>query len=680
METDSQDFRIDDHPIEAVSESAERRIVGMVVNEYEATRLYWLPRIEIGRDVWRKIMGIIFGDAALAEMDAEKKIPIEIAEGWPKYLAVMGMASVSQKSGVVVANYPANAAVPEMVNTALNAIKDEENVKAMQLASFGDGAVSGFPQFIWVDKPQNHLDGQKLLIDRGAWDSTLPDVNFQRVDGKDIGVVFRVMYAKKEDLLALYPKRKKQIEDAFRSLPDTSNASDYGTTSEERNTIFGAIEAAAGETSETGRVHLIERHCMIRRAVEVYWSEDDEKWTSLSPDWDEARREEWKAANPDKKPMMVEAPVHWVTTITLTGQLLENRPHWFQEGRFNCEMFVPHMADGKPVGIFEFATNNWMLSAIAKTEEVHSLRLNNGNPVIYQKGALTKPEQLAYEISSPRGAIEVRQGVNVNNVIKTLDSKRDNVPWRELHMEAAETNDRLTVDRNVEGGSQSSQEAAKVFGARVAQVKNKYAMALDNFNRFNLRLDSLIVRCWQILTDSHTSLQWVDPESGAMKEAEFNVPQDYDLFTGEPKNVTNRLDLCKYDVVMAESDNSVSGRAAELEQFANIMQAVISTPPEHWGSVLSQVPNKIAKSIGQSIKAKEQAAAENPPQNLPKVSVSLPLDKLMNNPPAMQAAQQLMGLQPPMAPGGSEAPQQELPPAPSGEPANGPINPEQEMR
>ena len=668
---DGKPFRIDDFPLgKGLDDSSEKRIVGSMIAEYEATRSFWLPSIEKGRDVWRKLMGLMFGDDALAEMDAQGMIPIEIAEGWPKYLAVLGMGSVSQKSGVVVSNYPAGAADPEMVNTALNVIKDEEGVKAMCLSSFGDCAVTGFPQFIWVEKPINHVDGQKLNVERGAsWDCTLPDVNFMRADGKDLGTVFRVLYARKDDLLAMYPDRAKQIEDSFREISSVDDLMDYGVTVEERNTIFGAIEAASGETSKTGRVHLIERHAMVRRPVQVWWSESDEKWQVLSPDWDARRVEEWKQANPGKFSQTVEAHVHWVTTITLTGQLLENRPHWFQEGRFNCEMCVLHMADGKPVGIFEFATSNWMLSAISKTEEVHSLRLNNGNPLVIQEGALSNPEQVEHEVSKVRGKIMVKSGRSVQSAITTLDSKRDNIPWRDMHAEAAETNDRLTVDRNVEGGTQSSQEAAKVFGARVAQVKNKYAMALDNWNKFNLRLDNLIVRCWQILTNSHVAMRWMDPETGAPKEAEFNAPGEYDVFTGEPTSVTNRLDLCKYDVVFAETDNSVSGRAAELEQFGAIMQGIVSTPPEHWGSVLSKVPNKIAKEIGEDIKAAAKAAAEAPKTPDVKVSASLGLDKLLNNPPALQAAQQLVGLQ-------VQAPQQAQPQPPEAmapDESNGPI-------
>ena len=679
MEPEGNQFRIDDHPLGApMSEPVEKRIVCQMVSEYEAFRTYWMPWIEKGRDVWRKIMGEIFGAQALAEMDAEGKIPIEIAEGWPKFLAVLGMASVSQKTGVVMANYPSEAASPEAVNTALNAIKNQEGVKEIQLSAFGDGAVTGFPQFVWVDRPENKLDGQQLMVEKGAWDTTLPDVNFMRADGKDVGTVFRVLYAKKDDLLALYPTRKAQIEQAFKDISEF-DAQDFGTTIADRDTIFGAIQAATSETSRTGRVHVIERHSMIRRPVQVWWSEGDGKWQALSPDWDARRVEEWKRANPDKKPLTMEGHVHWVTTITMTGQLLENRPHWFQEGRFNCEMYVPHMIDKKPVGIFEFATNNWMLSAIAKTEEVHSLRLNNGNPLVIQSDTLENPESVEYEVTKPRGKVFVKRGRDVRAAITTLESKRDNVPWRDLHAEASEVNDRMTVDRNVEGGAQSSQEAAKVFGARVAQVKNKYAMALDNWNAFNLRLDALIVRCWQIQTDSFTAMRWVDPETGNAKEAEFNVPGEYDILSGEPTTITNRLDLCKYDVVFAESDNSVSGRAAELEQFTQIMQGIVSTPPEHWGSVLSKVPNKIAKSIGDDIKQAQEQAAKNPPPMQPKVSVSIPADKAMNNPPLVEALKQV-GIDVSMAQPqpAQETPQQPEQPEPMAQ-ENGPITPQQEI-
>ena len=644
MLSDDAPFNIEDHPIQTIKDdSISARIVSRCIQEYEADRRFWSPSIETGTDVWKKVMGVIFSPEAMAEMNAKRMIPVEIAEGWPKFLAFMGLGAVSQKNGIVVANYPAEAATPEMVNTALNAIKSQEKVQSLRTGAFGDVAVTGYPQAIWVDKPINILDGQSLRIERGLWSSTIFDPNFLREDYQDASLIHRVMYPRREDLEAMYPDRAKEIKEAFRMAGSDQTAqavSEYGVTSEDREEILSAIKASQGETSKTGRVHIIERHALIRKPVEVYYLEESDKWQAIFG-WDEEKQKEWKAANPGAKPMRVNANVHWVTTFTMNGQLLENRPHWFQEGRFNCEVLVAMMANGRPVGVFEFATTNWTLSAIAKTEEVHSLRLNNGAPTVIQEGTVTNVDQLQDELASPNGRIFTRRGVPANAAIHTLDIKRDNVQWRDLHSETAETNDRLTLDRNVEGGAQSSQEAAKVFGARVAQVKNKFSTVLDNMNDFGLRLDALIVRAWQILTKSHTLIRWSDPETGKTQNAEFNVPQGYNIFSGDPIAVVNRLDLCKYELAFTEVDNSQSGRANELEQFASLMQSIASTPQQFWGTLLSKIPNKIAKEAGEEIKQQEQAAAQNPQKPEPKISITLPADKAFHNPPLIAALKQM---------------------------------------
>jgi hypothetical protein len=646
MAIESVDFHIEDYPIGTGGPEIEQRIVAAVINGYESARIFWRPRVNVGKDVFSKIKGIFFSDAALAEMDTEGKIPIEIAEGWPKYLAMLGLGASSKKSGKVVGEYPDGSASAEAMSVFLEAIKDEENVEAIKMGAFGDGIVAGYPQFIWIEKPTDHLSGSTLTADRLPWDCTIPDVNWRKEDFSDAKVVYKILYADKADLIAIYPKRKKQIEEAFRFSPQMETTADFGLTIDSRDLIYSAIQAATENTFKTGKVHVIERHSLIVKPMEVWTSPESEKWQVLSPDWDDARKQEWIQQNPTYSSLTVEAKMHWVTTITMTGQLLENRPHWFQEGRFNCECYVPMIVDEKPSGIMEYAVQNWMLSAIAKTEHVQAIRLNNGNPLVVQDGAIVNANQLESEASKPRGKVIVRRGVNVQTAITTLDSKRDHVAWQELYNEASMTNDRLTVDRNVEGGTQSSQEAAKVFGARVTQVKSKYSEAIDRFNRFSLRLDNLIVKTTQILTNSHVMKRWIDPASGEQKTAEVNVPEEYDALTGEASKISNRLDMGKYQVVMAEKDNSISGRAAELQEFAEIMQSIGgSTPPEHMGVVLSKVPNSICNMIGKDIIARQEQAAQNPQKPEPKISVTLPLDKLPFNQPLQQAAQQLVGLQ-----------------------------------
>ena len=390
----------------------------------------------------------------------------------------------------------------------------------------------------------------------------------------------------------------------------------------------------------------------------------------MDPDWDDARIEEWKAANPDATKVTGDARIHWVTSVLATGQLLDNRPHWFQDQRFNCEVLNLMMIDGKPVSVLGFAAANWHLAAIAKTEHIHQLRLDNGNPLVMQEGSIVNAQNVEYEVSRPRGKIIVKQGKDVRSAITRLDANRSTQAWSELYAETRETNDRLTVDSNVEGGSQSSQESSKVVMARVNQQSNKYSRIYENANNFYLRLDKLIIRAAQrLIKNDYMVMNWIDPKTQENKQVEVNVPDPNDINTmmgEEPSTFLNRLDLTDYDVVMAEADNSTTGKAAELSEFVQIMQVVgQSVPPEYQGEALSQVPNQICRMIGEQIKQAKQAAQQAPPPPPPKVSATFDMSKLAFNPTMQDAAQQLVGLKPPSPPAptapaaqpGMEAPQ-----------------------
>ena len=137
----------------------------------------------------------------------------------------------------------------------------------------------------------------------------------------------------------------------------------------------------------------------------------------------------------------------------------------------------------------------------------------------------------------------------------------------------------------------------------------------------------------------------------------MNVPTDFDL-VGQATRIMNRLDASEFDFVEALGDNSVTGRANELDAFAQVMQQVMPTvPPENWVTVLKEIPNAICQKIAAAVKQAAEAAAQNPTPPPTKVSWTGDVSKLGFDPVAQQIAR-LTGIMP-------EQPQ---PPAAQGQP------------
>jgi hypothetical protein len=652
MDDEIQNVRVEDWPIsQEMSTNVSRRIVGIVLGGYEAHRMFWMPAAERARLVIAYLKANYFDEQALAEMDAEGKIPIEIAEGWPKLLAEIGMAKNAMKVGKPTAQAPENALDAEGASILLNAIRDHENIESKKIEAYTNNLITGFPQFVWCERPANPSSNSIIDFDQDPWDCTLPDANSRKPDFSDLEIVYRIRYPSKDDLLWMFSDREKEIEEAFGSNQfKQDQLVDFGITIDERDLIYSAIQAANSSALKTGRIHLIQRHSLIKKTMDLWTAPDTEKFEYVEP----AKEQEWLAAHPGGQKVRATGKVHWVTSVLATGQLLENRPHWFQDQRFNCEVLNLMMIDGKPISVLGFAAANWYLAAVAKTEHIHQLRLDSGNPVVIQEGSLENADNIEYEISRPRGKIIVKRGKDVRSAITKLDANRTNPAWNQLYQETRETNDRMTVDQNTEGGSQSSQESGKVVGIRVAQTATKFSRIYDNANAFYLRTDNLILRCAQkLIGKQHITMSWLDPRLQEEKNVEVNIPDmnDPNVFLGgDPTKWTNQFDLTEYKVVMAEQDNSLTGRQAELAEFLSIMETLSSrVPPEALGEMLISMPNTICQRVGKKMAAQAEAAAKQKPEPAEKVNVIFPMDKLGFNPSMQAAASQMLGLQLPPA-------------------------------
>lgn len=632
----------DKFPLGKIDASGERQLAALALNVFEGDRSFWSASITNGDSLSKAIEGSFFDDAMRAEMRAKYMVPIEIPEGYPKFAAMVGSAVLSMKTGGILPQGPEDALDGEGANIVSKVINNEVDLLTLRAFCVRDAFATGCPQFLIFDRPIKNMDGKTLAAYRAHWKAGFLDPLCR--DTSKLSDCRRLSFQhlfSQDDLLRRYPNRKKQIDDAFRGVSRAEDMLGHGLSSEERANYFAAVQAGDTQVETLGRVNVIEIFSMIPQRVTVWvspYSDQPEVLDHL----DEAGKANWKAQNPSYQPVEQEVDILWVTAVTMNGQVLENRPHWFQEGKFPVAVLVLQWHNEKPVSPLKFAVQNWKLQAIAKTEHIHSVRLASDGLTIVQDGAIKNESDLHTELSRPGGRIVVRKGIPLDRAVHRPPNQREQMAWADLFNEAQLTNDRLTVDRNIEGGAQSSQEAAKVVQLRVTQMQNKTALSQMAINKFADQCEEIKLAMLPYLLTEEKEFRYLDESNGRREVKSITVNQVVERDPlGEPLRIANRLDIAKYDLVATELDDSPTGREAELTTFVAVMQNVMANvPPEFWSVVFAQIPNSITQKIATSIKQREEQAASEPPKVPTKVSASIDASKLAFDPVAQAVAKQ----------------------------------------
>lgn len=659
---------VDQFPLGKVNADQERQLSAYLLNTFESLRSFWSPRHTFGQQIIDAIGGKFFTTEMKAEMTAQRKVPIEIAEGWPKFSAMVGISILSMKSGGILPQGEEDAPDAEFMQVVSKVIDNETGMKTLRAFAVRDAYATGCPQFIILDRPVRNLDGKTMAAYFPSWRSGFLDPlcrDFEKLsDCRNVG--FQHLFSK-ADLLRRYPHRKAQIEEAFAGVSSLGDVQGTGLTAEERSTYFAAVETGRTEVETLGRIHLIELFSLVAQTRTLWVSPNSDQPEDLEG-WDEQRVAQWRQANPEYQPIEMEVDVLWVSSVLMTGQVMENRPHWFQEGRYPLSCLVLQSHNDLPVTPLQYAMPNWKLQTIAKTEHIQSIRMATDGLTIVREGAIKNEEDLHWELTRPGGRVVAKRGFNPSDVLHRLPNQREQVAWADVYAEAQMTNDRLTVDRNLEGGAQSSQEAAKVVQLRVTQMQNKSAQAQMAVNAFARDIEDCKLKMLPKLVTEETAFRYIDESNGKgqPKKVVANQVVETDPL-GDPIKVINRLDAAKYDVVEVETDDSPTGKEAELSSFVMIMQNILpSVPPEYWPVVLSQIPNSICQKIAREAKARAEAEAAAPQKPVTKVTATIPVDKLSFDPIAQKAAEYLGVLPQGLVPQAA-APTAAEQPAPQGE-------------
>lgn len=595
---------------------------------------FWQTRLTLGRECWDYVVGDYFDQSEIDDYNLKEKLLINIPGLMNKVNSLESMQLTGRRNGIIVPVGAEDAPDKETINYVLQAIHRANNVPSEKTMAFTDAVVTGYPSFIRFDKDHSWDNGRHIDIYHEHWDSVLLDPYFSRQDLSDTRRIIRVRLMTKEEMKVNYPKRRDVIEEEIR---EGTHPKDYFAqqtfSAEERDRLYQQINSAQDSFNQTGKMYVIESVFFVYVPMKVWWDQNTGDYLMLPPEWDQRAVTNWRQENPHMKQIERNVRMLWTTASAQSGVLLENNRHWFQKNEFPCEMYIPKMWNNKPRGLVEFLRGTTKAEAIARIEHLHSLRQVNDDLVIIQENSIINAQDLNRERARTGGTIVTREGVPAGEAIQfPLAGKRENMGWAEFGQDMQMQTDRLSTNPNFEGMAQSSQESAKVVNARSRQNEKKFSPYMNTYHDFDLRVTRKTLMMIPALVKDNAIFRHIDSKNRSV-EVEVNKVAERDMMTGNPTRIVNNLVNAKYDYVPAVTDDSLSAREFELNQFIEICRDILPTvPQEYWPELLHSVGNRYAVEFAEKMrKIQEEMKNQQPPPEQLKKTLSINSEDISNN-------------------------------------------------
>lgn len=624
---------------------------------FDSDSRYYDRAYKIGRACQLAITGRILSDEEIQELEDSDKIPVQTPEGLSPVNSIVGMLDDMAKDGLPMAIGGEDAVNQTDLSTLLKWVQNRSQSKRVERQVAKDTIVTGFPTFAWLE-PVDPDDPDKsgLTVEYQKWDSVIPSPKWKSWNLRDCDRIMRVKTYAPAQLSETFPDADLSSlsgyvnDDLLRSLA-------VGTSTE-RDAIFNRIRGGRDTVTREGEIAVVELLEFIRTEFTVFTSPEGEREV-LPVHWTEEQLAGWSQEHPDWEPSKERSRILWSTVFTLSGVLLACGPHWLQSGEYPCQPMLPSMIDGSWMGIIEPSLDTQKSIVYARTEWIHSLRSVNNNLVILRDGTVADLDQFREERAKAGGTIVINDTANIEDIHFVQNTPPQNA-FAEWMASSQDDIGRLIVERNFEGGAQSSQESSKVVNARIKQVASRLSDITQGWHYFRMGLCRLILRAAPYAIKEYQVARLFDPNNG-VTEVEVNKPTDFDS-EGNPVAWFNRLDAAEYDYVMVEADNSPTGIEQDRAMFVEFMQNIGNMPPEAIALAAANYPSKMVQEFGKQLQAQQEAAAQAPPPdpmaNM-KTSVTLNANELAGNTLAIEIAKKLGLIQEPPQ---QDQPMPEMPP------------------
>ena len=416
------------------------------------------------------------------------------------------------------------------------------------------------------------------------------------------------------------------------------------------------------EFERTNKLAVFEMTHWVKMQI-LSWRDMETGDSGIVPqNWTPEEVQTFQQANPYVQLVTERRRVLWVTTVTGSGVLVANGPHWMQSGMFPGSPCVPDRLNGKWAGLVEFVLDTIKEGAYSETMWAHSVRTLANNLWIAEKGAVGDKDEFRREVNKAAGFVELQDGFK-REALQKIDNNREQTAFRDRAEISREKIGRLLVPDNFVGGVQSSQEANSAIQTRIEQTLSRLAPVVYGWHAFRMRNRRLILSAMPYAITAEKVYRHIDPVNGA-QQVTVNQPVAWDIY-GDPTEVINNLHGSQYDYLESEDDDSKTGKQASDKELLAFFEASANIPPEQREAAALASTSSAVQAYGRNLKKMREETP--PPAPEVKNSVSLNANELGANPLAQRVALNMgvitqddldsLKAQPPAAPDQNALPQ-----------------------
>ena len=606
------------------------RLVAKKIYQWNQRQDYWQDLVDRGQRLSDYYQGRILSDDARNEYEAQGKVIIEPKIMKSPIRSLVGQIMKGRRSGQVVTeggdynHASASAEEVEVINLVLKDIENKTSEKYIIRDAVHDAHVSCYPNVIYYEKSRPG--------DRGAcgdirarhlpWDACMfGPLTFQEPDGSDIKDLMFQDLRSQAELTENFPDMEEQIDAHFNTIKNSdadqlSSIIEWENVSSafDRDTLFDITLTAAMQTpSKRGLIPVIQHIFPIKKKEKVWvniFDDTGKDFVIRPPDWEEERWNQWVEKNKETYhgPYEREVRVLWVTVFTLSGIVLANEKHWFQEkAMLPASFWIGAMDFGKPSGLGIDLEDRTLSKCIAEIEFLDDLRKGGGKLLRIKEGAISNIEDLPSEIGKSVGVVSIRKDFSgkPDEAVSVIQNQPNEAFRNYSEMQSADMAEETRINETIQGET-APRQSAIAKNLEIAQALVSLAIYVDNANRSwqyhqNLKC-ALIPYCY---TD-YDVLSIKDEETEETMQVEVNAKQ-YGQNPEEVVQIVNDLTVSRYKWRINPVDDSPTAKLQQVQDAAVIINATAGPliqadkSGKFFAQFLSSVPNAFLKQAGKAM-------------------------------------------------------------------------------
>ena len=621
-------------PLDQLDESQRALIAAWAIAQVDADIRYWNPMWAKGRTCLEFVEGRIFSQDELADFTGKEIVPIQTPELKPAMDAIMGQLLSTGKSGKVIAAGPEDAGGAHVRTIILKAISRDNQLEYREAQVARDTFTTSVPGWLWIEAfDPNATEEPGITWVQEDWDSVVPDPGWHDRQLRDLQRATRVRRWTLEDIESyvqddtVKERLKTDWERLGQCLPQ-----DY----DGRASLIERARSSRAEFDITNKLVVYEMTHWVNVSVQTWHNLQIGTSGVVPQNWTPEEIQSFSEMNPSVKIVTERRRVLWVTSVTGSGVLIANGPHWLQSGKFPGVPCVPDRINGKWAGLVEFVLDTVKAGAYAETIWAHSIRTLTNNFWLAKKGAIVDMDEFQRQQTSINGIGFIEDGFEIADVHK-VENNREQRAFMEWKETTRAQLSRLLVSDNFVGGVQSSQEANSAIETRIDQNLSRLAPLIYGWHAFRLQLRRISVSAMPYAITSEKVFRHLDPSNG-MQQVAVNVPSEWDAW-GEVVSTMNNLEGDEFDYIESEVDDSRTGQQASTQELKEFFESLGNMPPENHEAAALASPSHAVQEYGRMVKKMREEAP--PPAPEVKNSVSLDANTLGANPLAQLVAKNL---------------------------------------